>query len=181
MPVRTFSLTLKTVPPVAKRKKHVLILLHDQNNHYLLGTKDVYPPGIYRMVGGGMEKGETPLQSAVRELHEELQIAVPEEDLQVLGTVVTHIASGEEKFIFTSHIFFLELKDHGIVPNDDLDGVVHIDPIDCEGLLQRYKLLSPVIDYVHKFSWFDYGQIYGPIHAFAFQQAKKITYAHSIL
>jgi ADP-ribose pyrophosphatase YjhB (NUDIX family) len=173
---KTISLNLRVqyVPPVAQRKRHVLILLRDSNHRYILGKKNIYPSGIFRMVGGGVEKNEAYRPAAARELHEELKVFIPPRKLQELVKVIAHITDATQKvWIFTTVIFFYQLEGQGILPSDDLDGVVRLTEAEVEQLIHHFNQLSREVLPQENFSWYDYGQLYGTIHRIAFEELKK--------
>lgn len=168
MTPKTFAITVQNVPPVAQRGQHVLILLEDPDHRFVLGKKDIYPPGIYRMPGGGVEKGETAAKAASRELFEELHVGISPEKLQHLATVIFHISDKDgAATTFTTNIFYAKSELQGVVPGSDLQGVERMEPAQLQALIQRYVLLPKKIDPLLKFSWFDYGQIYGRMHQVA--------------
>ncbi len=174
MTPHTFVINVQHLPPVAKRGQHVLVLLEDGNHDFVLGQKDIYPPNICRMVGGGVENGETSLKAASREVLEELGIGIPEEKFKHIGQVIFRISDRDENvYLFTTNIYWARLSEEGLIPSSDLNGIVRLEPAQMEALVERYALLPKKIDPLLKFSWFDYGQIYGPIHQIALQAVYK--------
>jgi len=161
-------LTLSSVPGVMRRGKHALIFLRNPAGNFILGSKDIYPSEIYRMVGGGIETDEDPQIGAARELAEELQIQVPPSALQPLATVKADISFETEHLQFSTSIFFYQLKPNEVIQaDDDLDGVVELSVTKLQALISRYAQLSSQIDEVEHFAWKDYGALYGPIHQIA--------------
>ncbi|ANQ41672.1 ADP-ribose pyrophosphatase [Gluconobacter oxydans] len=63
----------------------------------------------YMQAGGKIDTGETALQTVCRELHEELDVDVPEEDLLPLGTF-TAVAANEAQTLIKADLFFLCLQ-----------------------------------------------------------------------
>ncbi len=64
------------------RKKCVLIAAQDSEGNILIGAKPYfYPPTISRLLGGGVDQGESFEQAALRELEEELGVKVEVGDL----------------------------------------------------------------------------------------------------
>jgi 8-oxo-dGTP pyrophosphatase MutT (NUDIX family) len=161
------------MPPIFRRGAHVLILLRDKNGKYVLGEKNLYPEGIVRMVGGGMDN-DTPPIGASRELEEELGIQIDPDELTFLMTVKAEITAGYETVHFTTHLFFYQLSDEVLQASDDLDGLAVLSEKEYGNLIERYGQLSENIDPVKQFAWADYGKVYGPMHQWALDASKSV-------
>ncbi len=177
MVINTLHLNVQEIPPIALRKRHVLFMIRDSAGKYLLGEKKIYPVGICRMVGGGVEEHESFIEAAQRELNEELNISATRTELKELVQVLAHITDQTSKtYKFTTTIYFLNLGLRKILPGDDLDGVLRLTKVEFEALIQRYYHLSKEIDPQFHFSWYDYGQLYGPIHRVALEESERMTF-----
>ena len=180
LPVIQMHLTMDTVPPVAQRGKHVLILLRNVQKKFILGTKKHYPEGISRLVGGGMEGDEDPLLAAQRELEEETHYKAPLEDLKPLAEVQTTFTptanSKEEKpILFVTYLFFLDIGDQSLKASDDLDGLAELPESEYLQLIANFYQLSKEQRPGQSFRWYDYGQLYGRIHQLAFDRLKALN------
>jgi 8-oxo-dGTP pyrophosphatase MutT (NUDIX family) len=164
---------LKTMPPIFRRGEHVLILLRNKDGKFVLGEKNLYPEGIVRMVGGGMD-GDTPPVGASREMAEELGITVEPDDLTFLMSVKAEITADSEMVHFTTHLFFYQLSDEVLHASDDLDGLAHLSEAEYFELIKRYSELSEDIDPTKQFAWADYGKVYGPMHQWALEASKSV-------
>jgi len=157
------------VPDVAKRGRHVLILLQNAKGNFILGTKHIYPAGISRMVGGGIESGEDSLEAAQRELVEETQITAASASLLPLTTIfanLTETTTGKI-YSFITYLYYYAVGDQPLRPSDDLDNIVELTGAEYQQLIQRYTTLSPELDKTSGFAWSDYGKLYGKIHQIA--------------
>jgi len=171
----TIHLNVKKSPIKAAKGLPVLILLRDAGGQYILGTKKAYPRGIARFVGGGVEKFETFLQAAKRELLEELKVSCGLKEPHELVKVIAHLTDSEgKKHSFTTTVFFLELGLRGILPGSDLHGVVRFTDEQFQNLIDHYRQLPTRIDPETHFAWYDYGQLYGFIHEVAWREFKKL-------
>jgi 8-oxo-dGTP diphosphatase len=96
----------------------------------------------FSMPGGGPHRGESHLQTALRELHEEVGLTASASALRAAFDVVD---TGEYK---RDHVFFLELE-LDVEPPLDIDQreVVWADFIDAEAAL-RLPLSSPIRAYL---------------------------------
>ncbi|HKY74240.1 MAG TPA: NUDIX domain-containing protein [Patescibacteria group bacterium] len=167
---REYSLEfhVDNVPPVMRRKRHVLLVLKDQEGKYVLGGKNEYPKGIVRFIGGGIHAGEDPARGAVRELEEELRIVVPSDKLEHLATIQTTVQTERETLSFTVYLFFLALTDQELHPSDDVDTIARLDQHELNTLISNFYHLPT--DLVHKrpdeesFRWSTYGELFGKIH-----------------
>jgi 8-oxo-dGTP pyrophosphatase MutT (NUDIX family) len=165
---------MQKVPPVMRRSKHVLIVIQDTEGKYILGSKNVYPPGIYRFVGGGVEKEETFMRAAARELFEELRIGTQHDELHEIAEVIAHIRDAEEKtYEFNTHIFFFKLKEHRMLPSSDLADIERLTEPEMLHMIDAYRMLSSKVNHNVGFSWYDYGQLYGKIHQIGLEETKK--------
>jgi NAD+ diphosphatase len=56
----------------------VVAALVQHGEHFILARNSLWPPGMFSMITGFLEKGETPEQSVLRETREELGLATDE-------------------------------------------------------------------------------------------------------
>jgi 8-oxo-dGTP pyrophosphatase MutT (NUDIX family) len=162
-------LDLATVPPIMKRSRHVLILVEDEQGRFVLGSKHIYPAGIVRLLGGGVEGDEPMKLAACRELEEELRVKVNHNQLTELATVEAEIASPSEPqpIHFVTGIFYAKLHSQEITAGDDVNDLAFLTQDEYQQLIQRYTQLSPELDADKGFAWDDYGKLYSPIHQIA--------------
>lgn len=173
--VVTIPLHLDTVPPLYRRGQHALILVRNQAGNFILGSKEMYPDQISRMVGGGLDRDEDPATGAARELEEELHLHVPPHELQPLAIVVADITHQQEKISFTTWLYYYQLQgEQQIQPDDDLDGVAELTQSEVEQLIERYSQLEGLVNKENHFAWVDYGALYGPMHQIALQRAVNL-------
>lgn len=167
---------MEVVPPVAKRDRHTLILLRNKQGNYMLGAKSIYPTGIYRMVGGGIEVSEDPNYGAARELKEETGLELPHDKLKHLGTIVAEIDEVKTKkhYEFTTELFFVNIGEQKLYASDDVDAIQELTESEFYLLIERYKDLPKEIDKEKGFAWYDYGQLYAEIHRIALEEARKV-------
>ncbi len=165
---------MKVTPKVATRGEHALIMARDKEGRFVLGQKKIYPTGIVRFVGGGIEKDEDPLTGARRELIEELGVYANDRELKELVQVKVNISEdGKKKHLFIVHLFLIDLGLRGVQPASDLDTVVRLTEYDLEDLVQKYFSLPKKMDPKVNFSWYDYGQLFGNIHSIGLDAVRK--------
>lgn len=88
------------------RRGEILFVLRRASGELLLHTKHKYPPGLYRIPGGGIDWGEPVAESLSREVREETQLVVAGERL--LGAIhyrFTNPSSEHEDVHFVSFVF----------------------------------------------------------------------------
>lgn len=162
-------------PPIVKRGEHALILLQNAAGEFVLATKDIYPKGISRMVGGGMDAGENPDVAAARELAEETGIQVKPKAVTHLATVTAHITNAiGDQLTFVTHLYYYNLGEQIVTPQDDIKAVTALSEEKYFELLHRYEQLPKTIDDKHGFAWYDYGQLYGFIHRLAVSELRDL-------
>ncbi len=179
-PAIELNYTFDYVPSVMKRGKHVLIVIKDENGKYVLGSKKIYPDGIYRFIGGGMDENTKPIHAAIRELQEETGIQKQKHELQPITTITATIVCHKEKTIFTTYLFFTKIEGEEIQPASDLDGIIRLDEKEMQKLIDRYQNLSTKPTRITKnyigqlFRWSDYGKLYAEIHKLGLEKTKNL-------
>lgn len=172
----TYNFTFSPVPDVMKRGRHALIVVKNDQGKYLLGAKDIYPKGIYRFVGGGIDKGEDPILGAAREIEEELLVKVQPTELKVLAKFTAYITSNPKNYVFETFVFFLDLGKRTPTASDDIQSLVSLTKEEVRDLAERYKALPTDLATIAKsesrdstFRWSDYGAFYGEVHKLAME------------
>jgi len=162
------------------RKETVLIACKTEKNTYLFGEKKgFYPKGISRLIGGGVEKSDSsPKKAAILEIQEETNYKPKNKELISLGTVLIVATDNKKnKYNHKIYIYFLEIHSKiKLKAQDDLTGITELNIKQFEKLIGKYNNLSK--ENIGKeggleFSWYDYGQVYGPVHQFVFDLIKK--------
>jgi 8-oxo-dGTP pyrophosphatase MutT (NUDIX family) len=174
------NLEMSHVPPVMRRGRHALIVLTDTRGHYYLGGKTIYPEGIYRLIGGGIDKDEDPFVGAVREIKEETGLAVKPKHLTHLTTI--NLTSTDEKhrlYHFQTTLFHYQFKKSAPVPSSDLDEIKAFSPQEFKQLINKFQSLPEELVYLSRiagteFRWSDYGKFYSQVH----QLALDLTLVH---
>lgn len=106
---------------LARRRGEILLVLCRPTGEVLLHTKHFYPPGVYRLLTGGIDHGEPVADAWHRELWEETQLRASGERL--LG-VVSYEFFGEGRSVpFVSYIFQLDGILAEPVPLDESEGI----------------------------------------------------------
>lgn len=178
MRVINLNYSFSHVPPVMRRGRHALILLQDKNGGYVLGHKKVYPEGIVRMVGGGIDPNEDPQLGASRELQEELGIAVSPQQLTPLVEIIAQVEGPENEYTFITFVYFYQLIDEALHPADDIEAIRTLNRNEFKELIERFRnlpteLFGTVKDPEYQFRWSDYGSFYAEVHASALEEADR--------
>lgn len=170
------SFELQTLPSIIKRRQTTLILVRNTTGNFLLGCKDIYPEGIARMVGGGVDGDEDPHLAAVRELGEELQLSIEPNRCIPLAKVENTITHNEGTYTYVVWLHFLQLKSDEIPhASDDIDALIEVSESELQALIERYSKLSTQTDEELGFAWSDYGKIFTKVHQIALEEYKKLA------
>lgn len=158
---------------------HVLIMIKTADRKFIVSRKDSYPPGIWRLIGGKIDKKEKLADTAKRELDEETQLNIPSSRINYIAAIKGEATDAEfNQYALTTHIYLVTLKpSEEPKASDDIDEVQAITPQEFTDLIEKYRALSPnswVYKNGHKkFSWYDYGQYYAAIHQIALDLASS--------
>ena len=153
MPVKnyTYSFSFSHIPPVMRRGKHSLAILQDKKGNYILGGKDIYPKGIYRLIGGGVNSTEKPVQGLMREMHEETGLQVVQKNIKHLAHIESDFTnSKKQRFIFHIHLFHLVVDLNKLTPLTDLDEIRSFTPNEFKKLISNYSKLPSKLVHLSK-------------------------------
>lgn len=160
------------VPGVMKRQRHGLIVLTDDQGKYILSGKKIYPPGIYRFIGGGLDDGETSLEGIIREVKEEVDLSLQPDRIMKIAFIKAIIHQETKTSIktynFKTHLFCAQVDSHNLTPKDDIQSLISYDEDQLRQLIKRYSRLSNKLTRINRggarFRWSDYGRFYGLVH-----------------
>lgn len=153
------------------RDRTVLIVCRDNKGNFLLGSKgDHYPEGIVRLMGGGVDKDESVLEAATREIKEEMGITVSEAELVELVEIKVTGSYEDQTYNTSIFVCFLNSTRDDYLAGDDVYDIVSYSEIEFRKLIKNFLELSDVRDDLIKFSWMDYGKVYGFTHQIALDE-----------
>ncbi len=151
------------------------VLLKDGLNRWVLSRKHHYVEGLWRMVGGGIEPGEHPLQAAQRELQEELGLEVDEGKLvPLVHAEVTSEIDGKN-YSFSDFVFYASAPQPLRIA-DELEQLMQFSDAELNQAINYFNRLpnQPINADNRSGSWIDYGKVWGPIHQAAFERVKEL-------
>ncbi len=158
------------------RDRTVLIVCKDSSGKLLLGASPEYPEGILRLNGGGVDPEETLVEAAIREVREEMNIDVSQEELTPLAQVKIEGNYQGEVFTHTVSLYYLNSKKDDFVAGDDVSKIIACTEEEFRQVIANFNNLDPKhlsSDDGTGFSWGDYGKVYGYIHQVALDEMLK--------
>jgi 8-oxo-dGTP pyrophosphatase MutT (NUDIX family) len=164
------------------RKETVLVACKTSKGTFLFGEKKgFYPDGIFRLIGGGVEESDNSLVEAAKaEVKEETGFETKISDLIELGMVDIRATDEEQKkYHHMIHLFFLKIPENEkLKANDDLTNIIELNLEQTKKLVEKYKNIpknSRGMEGGLEFSWYDYAQVYGPVHQFVLEKIQQIS------
>jgi ADP-ribose pyrophosphatase YjhB (NUDIX family) len=165
------AISLSSLPPVFNRGNHVLIALFDQHNRLFLARKNIYPDKIYRLLGGGVDKGESPDEASERELTEETQLKMPLTLMESFSFIIS--VPKQDDIYFAAHLYTAHIDKETPKPADDVDAIKAFSLPDFIALTKRYSELSKdliIQNPTLSGTWYDWGKVFGFVNTWLINQ-----------
>lgn len=161
------------------REKTALLVVETADGDFLVGAKPYqYPPTITRLLGGGVDEGESENNAATREIREELGVALSFSQLTPMLVVSVGAEDAEGKhYAHEIHIYYANIGDDQYEPGDDIKAIVKLDLDELYALGEAYEALPEALWYNGPeglYSWNDYGKLYGPVHKLASEAVREL-------
>lgn len=174
MNTHTYSLTFTHVPPGFKRGALAILAIF-QNDKLVLSRKHAYPDNVYRLLGGGIDSGESPKEAARRELYEETSLKLPSDRVnhQAQLNFKLNESSTNTNYVFTVELFIVSLENETLVPSDDIDIIDSFTREQAQEKVSLFKnlsteLVSPKKD-LNSFRWSDWGELFFTVHQYVIE------------
>lgn len=121
------------------RRGEVVMVIPNEVGHIWLHTKAFYPAGVYRLMTGGLDPGETPHQALRREVLEETGFSV---EINRCLAVITYTFSGAGQTLpFASYVFLTTPTGGFPRPTDPHETITDFQAVPAEGLLDAARQL----------------------------------------
>ncbi|GIK41427.1 MAG: hypothetical protein BroJett011_52600 [Chloroflexota bacterium] len=115
------------------RRGEVVMVIPNEQGHVWLHTKDFYPEGVYRLMTGGIDPGEKPDRSLLREVGEETGFVVKIE--RCLAVVTYTLTAAEGVLPFASYVFLTRPAAGQPHPSDPGERITHFKAVPAADLL----------------------------------------------
>lgn len=177
--MKQINLNIRVKKPFGNlfREKAVLVVVEDVRGNFLVGAKPYqYPPTITRLLGGGVDKGESESAAVVREMKEELGVTLNVSQFTpLLLFAVTAEDAGGKKYMHQTRVYYTNIGNTKFKPGDDVKVIEKLTIDELYKLGELYEALPDALWYngpEGEYSWKDYAKLYGPIHK---QSAKAVV------
>ncbi|MCB0207961.1 MAG: NUDIX hydrolase [Anaerolineae bacterium] len=122
------------------RRGEAVMVIPDTTGRIWLHTKDFYPTGVYRLMTGGMDPGETPEQTLKREAMEETGFAV--EIARCLAVVTYKFTNEKSTLPFVSYVFLTQPVNGTPKPTDAGEAIESFQTVTAEALFDMAQQLQ---------------------------------------
>lgn len=142
-----------------KRQAEVVLVLRRRNGCYLVHTKSFYPPGVYRLLTGGVKLGEDLTAAVYREAWEETGLDIQIE--RFLGILVNRFIWQGQSVTLTSFVFLVSEVGGELVPQDLDEAISGFREVSLIELLELAEQLDSLSG-----RWQDWGRFRAIAHRF---------------
>lgn len=149
-----------------KRRGEVVMLIPNEQGHFWLHTKSFYPPGVYRLMTGGLDRGEKPTEALGREVFEETGFKVKIE--RCLAVITYGLQATDVNLPFASYVFLTTPTKGLPQPTDPGEDIAHFQAIPLSGLLQVAQYLRSLSSH-----FADWGIFRAVAHEVAYEQLPR--------
>jgi 8-oxo-dGTP pyrophosphatase MutT (NUDIX family) len=141
----------------SKRQAEVIFALRRPDGTFAVQTKSFYPEGIYRLMTGGVKKGEDLIEAVRRECWEETGQQVTIE--RFLATIESRFEHDGEVIPFTSYLFLVSDDGSELLPADEDEDISDYQFVTLPELLAVADELSSLDP-----AWIDWGRFRAAPH-----------------
>lgn len=161
------------------RTDTVLVVVRVGNKYIFGGKAGYYPEGITRLLGGGVNGGETLEFAAQREIEEELSVKITKEQLKKIDDVIVEADDDlGKKYKMKISMFFVDLSNiRSFIAGDDVTNLIYLTKEEFKKLVENFNKLPQDLwrnQDGEEFSWADYGKLYGFVHDVALNSVEKL-------
>jgi 8-oxo-dGTP pyrophosphatase MutT (NUDIX family) len=110
------------------------MIIPNEQKHLWLHTKAFYPPGVYRLMTGGLELNEKPDEAFLREVAEETGFKAKID--RCLAVITYNLLADEGVLPFASYIFMTTPTGGLPRPTDPKEAITHFRAVPVESLLE---------------------------------------------
>ena len=124
------------------RRGEVVMVVPNKQGHLWLHTKAFYPKGIYRLMTGGIDGGETPHKALKREVKEETGFKVKID--RCLAVVTYTLSDGVNTVPFASYAFLTTPTKGTPQPIDPNEAITAFQAVPAEALFATAQQLRSI-------------------------------------
>jgi len=141
-----------------KRCAEVVIVVQGDDGRVLLHTKTFYPPGVYRLLSGGVKPGESIIAAVEREACEETGLQVQIQ--RFLGIVRYRFHHHGETLPFTSYVFLVHATGQPQLQGgeESISDFCEVSPEELDEIARQLESLPS--------EWRDWGRFRAVAHRF---------------
>ncbi len=150
------------VRSTVRRSGEAILVVPRPNGNFIFHTKSSYPEGVYRLPGGGINRGEGVEHAARREAQEEMGFDLPM--ARFLGVVENIFVVDGERLSYPSYVFLTpptSAAPRVMDPHEQISGFRELPLADFPGIIQQLETLPP--------DWQPWGEFRAAPHALVLQ------------
>src|SRR5690606_34580617 len=134
--------------------------LKSPEGKYILGAKpQYYPKGIYRLLGGGIDAGETIQGAVIREIKEETNSEISAEHIEPIATInVTAEDGSGNNYSTVIELVYINDAISDYEETDEIGSFLELNDDEFKDMIAAYEGLTN--DSQNEMNWGDYGKIY---------------------